>query len=319
MLKRSLISLLTLAAVAAATPAVAGAADTVLVPSVEAQRMTALDGTLVWVSGAFPNQTLMQRSSDGTVAPVAGAPTATYRSVDLGHDGSSRLVLTYVRCTGTKNCKAYSDNLAGTRNTYKKLVPTRCELTSAPSRWGSRVAYGLSCDKLRGKPNVHDRTRSGLFVRKGSAAAKRLRLPKDAVKFGVDFVNWVDLRGTKVGAVASDIYSYAFSQSVNANALSSRFIAGSEGESDEHVVGMSLGSGGALWTLVDALHVGDPNQARITRLVGGNCDETETLSNATLDDDSYRYTALAVDGTTLMLNAPTIGIVTHPFAPSTTC
>lgn len=318
MLKRSLISLLTLAALAA-TPAVASAADTVLVPGVEAQRMTALDGTLVWVSGAFPNQTLMQRSADGTVGPVAGAPTATYRSIDLGHDGADRLVLTYLRCTGTKNCTAYSDDLAGNRNTYKKLAPKRCELTSAPSRWGARVAYGLSCDKLHGKPHVHDRTRSGLFVRKGSAAAKRLRLPKDAVKFGVDFVNWVDLRGTKVGAVASDIYSYAFSQSVNANALSATFIAGSEGESDEHVVGMSLGTGGALWALVDAIHVGDPNQARITRLVAGNCDETESLSNAMLDDEAYRYDALAVDGTTLMLDAPTIGIVTHPFAPSTTC
>jgi hypothetical protein len=55
------------------------------------------------------------------------------------------------------------------------LTPTRCELSSAPSRWGDRTAYGLLCDKPTGPPNVLDASRSGLFVRTGSSTPKRLR------------------------------------------------------------------------------------------------------------------------------------------------
>lgn len=318
MLKRTFTSVLALAALAAA-PAAAQAADVVVVPGAEAQRMTALDGTLVWTGGKFPNQTLMQRSPDGTVAPVMGAPTMTYRSIDLGHDGKGRLVLTYLRCTGTKDCKAISDNLAGTRVSYKRLVPKRCALTSAPSRWRDRVAYGLSCDKPSGKPHVHDRSRSGLFVRKGAGAAKRLRLPKDAVKFGVDNVSFVDLRGTAVGAAALDIFSYAFAQTVNGSSLRSTFTAASEGESDEHVVGLALGSGGLLWTLVDATHTGDPNEARLSRLTGGTCADSERIVSPPNEFDHYRAEAMAVDGTTIYLFVPGTGIVTHDFAPTFVC
>ncbi len=118
----------------------------------------------------------------------------------------------------------------------------------------------------------------GLFVRKGSAAPKRLRLPKDAVKFGVDNVTRVDLRGTIVGAAATDIYSYAFAQTVNGSNLRYSFAAASEGDSDAHVVGQSLGNGGVLWTLVDSEHAGDPKQARISRLVEGDCADSESLA-----------------------------------------
>ena len=319
MLKRTLLSCLTLAALAAA-PAVAQA-DTVVVPGAEANQMTALDGNLVWSSGKFPNQTLTQRKPDGTVAPVPGAPTATYRSIDLGHNASGDLVLTYLRCEGTKNCKAISDDLEGKRTTYKKLVPKRCELTAAPSRWDERVAYGLACDKLRGKPNVHDRTRSGVFVRKGSAAPKRLNLPKDARKFGVDFVRFVDLRATTVGAAVTDIYSYAFSQTVNGSNLRSDFVAASEGDSDEHVTGSSLGTKGALWTLVDASHAGDPNEARISRLGRDGCEQLERLINppGPNAENGYLADALAVDGSTLYLDVPGVGIITHDFTPATAC
>ena len=106
-----------------------------MVPGAVARQLTALDGTVVWLGGAFPNQTLMQRSPDGSVAPVKGAPKAAYRSIDLGHNASGKLVLTYLRCAGTKSCVAISDDLAGHRTSYKRLVPKRCELTSAPSRW----------------------------------------------------------------------------------------------------------------------------------------------------------------------------------------
>ena len=316
MLKRTLISCFTLAALAAA-PAAAQAANTVVVPGVEANRLTALDGTLVWSTGKFPNYTLMQRTPDGTVAQVAGAPVGNYRSIDLGHNGNGDLVLTYLRCEGNKNCKAVSDDLQGKRTFYKKLVPRRCELTSAPSRWNSRVAYGLSCDKLRGEPNVHDRTRTGLFVRKGSAPAKRLNRPKDARKFGIDHVRYVDLRGTNVGAVVSDIYSYAFSQTVNGSNLRSTFIAGSEGESDEQVVGAATGMGGLFWTLVDSSHTGDPNEARIARLSRSGCSEFERLINppGPNEADGFLAEGLTVDGTTLYLFVPGTGIVTHEFKP----
>lgn len=322
--KPTLISVLTLAALAAA-PAAANAADTVVVPGAVPQRMTALDGTVVWVAGSYPHETLMQRGPDGTVAPVTGAPTAVYPSIDLGRDGANRLVLTYLRCTGSKNCAAYSDDLAGHRNTYKKLVPKRCALTAAPSRWGSRVAYGLDCSKLGGKPNVHDTARSGLFVRKGAGAPKHLALPKDAKKFGIDNINWVDLRGTNVGAAASDIYVYAFAQTVNGTHLRSALVAASEGDSDESVGGIALGTGGTLWSLVDSSHSGDPNEVVIDRIAStataDSCATYETLANAPGPDDEegYRATAMAVDGDTIYLSVPGTGIVTHVFAQTSMC
>jgi hypothetical protein len=321
MLKRTLVSLLTLTALGAAAPAVAGAADTVVVPAVKPQRMTALDGTLVWVQGAFPNNTLMQRNPDGTIAPVQGAPKASYRSIDLGHDSNGKLVLTYLRCAGTKGCKPYSDDLAGHRVTFKHLAPARCTVSAAPARWGSRVAYGLDCDKPTGKQGVHDAKRSGLFVRKGSAAPRQLKRPKDAIHFDVDFVRWVDLRGTTVGAAVTDVYSYAFSEMVNGTHLKFTFAAASEGDSDENIVGQSLGAGGVLWTLVDSEHAGDPNEARITKLLGADCTDAETLTNppGPNDEDGYRADTLTVDGSTLYLYVAGTGIVTHTFSATSTC
>jgi len=319
MLKRTLISVLTLASLAA--PAAAGAADTVVVPGAVASRLTALDGHIVWTTGRFPSQTLMQRGSDGTVAPVPGAPKAVYRSIDLGHDASGKLVLTYLRCEGTKNCKAISDNLAGRRVSYKRLVPSLCALTSAPSRWNDRVAYGLTCDRMSGGRRVHDRARSGLFVRKHAGAAKRLRLPRDAVKFNMDSVAWVDLRGTNVGAGVVDVYKYAFVQTVNGSNLRSDFVGGSEGDSEAQIVGQSLGSGTLLWTLVDAFHAGDPNVSAISRIIDADCAEFESVENprGPNEAEGYRYEAMAVDGRTMVLYAPGTGLVTHTFTPSRPC
>ena len=315
--KRTLLATLLLACFVAA-PSAASAADTVVVPGVIADQLTALDGNVVWVDGAFPKQSLRQLFPDGHVASVPATPEASYRSVDLGHNGNGDLVLTYLRCKGTKNCVAISDDLSGHRTAFKHLAPKRCTLTSAPSRWGSRVAYGLDCDKLHGKPNVHDYKRSGLFVRKGSGAPKRLRFPKDAVKFNVDRARWVDLRGTIVGAAVTDIYSYAFAQTVNGTHLRSIFAAGSEGDSEEDIVGQSLGTGGNLWTLVDALHAGDPNQAIISRLVSGDCADSEAIKSPE-EQEGYAAEALAVDGSTLYLYVRGTGIVTHTFTPTFTC
>jgi hypothetical protein len=283
--------------------------------------MTALDGTLVWVTGTFPNQTLMRRSADGSVAPVPGAPVAAYRSIDLGHDGSGKLVLTYIRCAGTGGCKAYSDNLAGRRTSYKRLAPSGCQVTTAPARWLQRIAYGLSCTKIVAGRRTTDPARSGLFVRRGTDAPKRLRRPKDAVKFGVDQIGWVDLRGTIVGAAAVGVYAYAFSQTVNATQLRSDFVAASEGDSDEHVVGQSLGSGGLLWTLVNASHADDPNMAIVSHVAGPDCGAYERLENppGPKQAEGFLADALAVDGRTLYLHVPGAGIVTHEFTAAAAC
>ena len=64
---RSLLTSL-LAAALLALPATASAADTLVVPDPAAQQITALDGTVVWVSGKFGHQKLMQRS------PTARSP-----------------------------------------------------------------------------------------------------------------------------------------------------------------------------------------------------------------------------------------------------
>jgi hypothetical protein len=318
MIKRLLVT--TAFLVSLATPGLA-AADTVVVSGADARQLTALDGTVVWVAGSFPSQTLMQRGPDGTVAPVKGAPAARYPAIDLGHDGRGELVLTYTRCSGTGTCTAISDDLAGHRVSFKHLAPKRCTLSATPSRWGSRVAYGLSCDKLAGRPGVHDAKRSGLFVRTSSGAPTRLRLPKDATKFRIDRVSRVDLRGTTVGAALSDVYSYAFAQTVHATHLRTSFAAASEGESDEQIVGQSLGAGGVLWTLVDAIHTGDPNVAIVSRLRSGDCADAESLPSppAPPEPERYRAEALAADGATLYLSVPGTGIVTHDFSPTFTC
>ncbi|HEY0344472.1 MAG TPA: hypothetical protein VGC59_07485, partial [Solirubrobacteraceae bacterium] len=103
-----------LATAALALPATASAADTVVVSDPSAQQLTALDGTIVWVSGAFGHQKLMRRTPDGVVAPVKGARQArSYRSIDLGHDSDGALRLTYLRCDSGSSCKALWNDLDG--------------------------------------------------------------------------------------------------------------------------------------------------------------------------------------------------------------
>lgn len=321
MLKRTLIIVLASALALVAAPSAARAADTLVVPGADASRMTALDGTIVWVSGRFPNQLLLQRNPDGTVAPVKGAPKATYFSLDLGRDSRGALVLTYARCAGTKACRVISDDLAGRRAAFKRLAPSRCRLTTAPSRWGTRVAYGLSCTRRSKGRSVVDHRRTGLFVRNGTSRARRLALPPDALKFGIDRVNWVDLRGTNVAASVSDIYAYAFTQTISGANLRADLVATSEGDSDANIRGLALGSGGVLWTLVDAAHGGDPNIAIISRILGVGCTEAETLVNppGPTEGDGYLAEAMAVDGATLYLSVPRLGIVAHDFAPPRSC
>ncbi|MDX6690071.1 MAG: hypothetical protein QOG15_1528 [Solirubrobacteraceae bacterium] len=312
------IAVCCLATLTTLTLAPVAAADTTLAPDAVADEVTALDGTIVWISGTFGDQVLMQRSPAGIIARVRGAPHAkAYRTIDLGHDRKNRLVLTYERCKTASSCKPFLDNLKGTRSSYKHLTIKRCEVATAPAVWRARLAYGLLCRK----PNhQRDDARSGLYVRNGTQSPRRMRMPKDAKKFGVTGISSVDMRGTRVAAIASDIYEYAFTEQVDETGLRSVFSAASEGDSDEHTTGLALGAGGAMWALTDAEHAGDPNQARILR-VAGTCYDLEALVNPAGPDqeNGYLATDLAVDGATLYLVVPGTGIVQHPFAPQGAC
>jgi hypothetical protein len=294
------------------------AADVTIAPDPAAQEVAALDGTVVWVSGEFGSQALME-TSDAGARRVVGAPTATaYRSINLGRNRRGALVLTYLRCTTAARCTPYRDDLRGHRARMNGLTLARCSLSTAPALWATRAAYGLDCHT--GHPKVFDARRSGLYVKTGAGGPRRLPLPKDAVNSGSMLIDSVDLRGTRVAAVAADIAEYAFSETVTGARTRSFLAALSEGDSDEHVRGLSLGTGNALWALVDAEHAGDPNQAIIHRLRGG-CRDFETLSNPPGPDQEsgFRATGLAVDGQTVYLVVPGTGIVTHRFAPGHSC
>jgi hypothetical protein len=273
------------------------AADTIVDPDPLADQVTALDGKVVWVTGASGHQTL--------AGAATGPQAKAYRTIDLGHDANGRLVLTYLRCRTFSHCTAFRDDLNGHRKAYKGLAPHGCALSTAPSLWGGHRAYGLGCRKAG---------RSGLYV-----DGRHLPLPEDPKKFGVDEITAVDLRGNRVAATAEDVFGYAFSETRAGRHRRSYFISASEGDSDEHARGLALGSGGALWSLVDAEHAGDPNQAVIYRGTGA-CLRHETLETPAGPDEesSYRAIDLAVDGTMLYLVVPGTGIVTHDFTPAAT-
>ena len=288
---RTLITLALLLVPAAAS------ADTTINADPLADQVTALDGKVVWVTGASGHQTL--------AGAATGPEAKAYRTIDLGRDANGKLVLTYLRCKTFSRCTAFRDDLNGHRVAFKGLAPHGCALSTAPAVWGRHLAYGLGCRK---------RGRSGLYV-----DGRHLRLPNDARKYGVNEITSVDLRGARVAAVAEDIYGYAFSETIAGKQRRSYFVSASEGDSDEHTLGLALGTGNTLWSLVDAEHAGDPNQAVIYRGTGA-CLRSESLATPTGPDQesSYRAIDLAVDGTTLYLVVPGTGIVSHDFTPAAT-
>ena len=293
-------------------PAGALAADTTVAADPEAQDVATLDGTLVWVRGEYGAQTLMTLGADGGPQRVPGAPEARYyASIDLGRDAAGDTVLSYLRCTAPGHCVARRDDLGGHRSSIGGLVPRGCAVTTAPALWRTRVAYGLGC---------RDAKRSGVWVKKRGSSTRRLPLPRDAARYGARTITAADLRGTVAAGVAADIYEYAFSQTVGGSHMTSFLAAASEGESDEHVRGLALGARGTLWALVDAEHVGDPNQAVVHRAAAG-CHEWESMENDPGPDEEsgYRATAIAVDGETVYLVVPRVGIVRHDFTPSRQC
>jgi hypothetical protein len=302
---RSLLAFLVATAVLA-VPATAAAADTLVAPDRAAQQITALDGTVVWVTGKFGHQTLMQRRSDGTIAAVQGAPESrSYRAIDLGRSRSNTLVLTYLRCDAGAACKPMSDDLAGHRASFHHLTRPGCSVNSGPSQWRRNIAYGLFCTG-----SSANRRRSGLYWKADGATPRRLPLPADAVKFGIRTISSADLRGTRVAAVVADVYEYSFSQTLAGRDMQSFFAAGSEGDSDESARGLAIESSSTWWTLTNAAHAGDPNQTLIFRRFG-SCLQREVLASAP-DAEGFLATDLAVDGATLYLLVPGTGIVTHP-------
>ena len=318
MIKSALIASITVAALAAGPSVASAAPDTARISDVGAQSMTALDGKVVTITGAAPNHSLKLRQPNGTVVSVL-APVGTYRSVDLGHDASGNLILTYIRCDiGSPSCNAYVDDLAGHRTAFQALTPARCRLSSAPSRWGNRTAFGLLCDKLSGPPNVFDASRSGLFVRTGSGTPKRLRAPSGTARR----VDRVDLRGTIVGAVAPSNESRAFTQTVDATNLRSMQITDNQGETDSWTtLSMALGSGERLWTLVvESQEEGADVTQRISRLGPGTCqvERIPVLVDPNTNQPVIPFAALAVDANTLWVESAS-GIATRAFAPGSPC
>ena len=314
---RTILAALAALLVAASAPRAAHAA-TPVVADPAAQDVTALDGTVVWVSGAPGAQTLMQHDARGD-RPVQGAPRAdAYRAIDLGRDRAGGLVLSYVRCATASACAARRDDLRGHRASFRGLERTRCSLTTAPAVWRTAAAYGLLCHAAGSR--AFDAARSGLYVKAVGHSARRLPLPRAATRAGATSITHVDLRGTRVAAVAADIYAFAFSQTTSGTAMQSMRAATSEGDGDERVAGLALGTTATLWTLTESSHAGDPNSARIARLARG-CRTWETMTNPSgpAEAAGFPASALSADGTTVYVVVPGTGIVTHDFAPQVGC
>ena len=306
---RSLLTSL-LAAALLALPATASAADTLVAPDPAAEQVAALDGTIVWVTGEFGRQRLMQRTPDGTISVVT-REARDYRHVDLGRDRDNKLLLTYLRCDAGGPCQALWNDLDGRRATFRNLALPGCRVDTAPAQWRTRIAYGLFCTG-----SAANRKNTGLYVKRGSSKPVRLPRPADAVRFGITNIADVDLRSTRVAAVAADVYEYSFSQTTAGRDMASAFVAASEGESDAHVRGIALGSANVHWTLTNSIHVGDPNEATIFRQQG-ECLQRERLVSPSGSED-FLATYLAVDETTMYLVVPGAGIVTHTFTADRT-
>lgn len=318
MLHRALIHLALVAALLA--PAGTAAADTVVAADPAAEQVTALGGTLVWVSGDFGEQRLMQRDRNG-IAEVRGAPAArSYRSIDLGRDRRGRLVLTYQRCGAGRGCVILRDDLRGNRASLRGLTRPRCVLSTPPALWRQRAAYGLACFRREDGRRVDDPARSGLYVDETGRAPRRLPLPGEAIRAGATDIEAVDLKGTRVAAIAADIYAYAFEQTIEGTRRRSFLAAASEGESDQSAPGLSLGPRGSFWALTNAQHVDDPNRAIISRQVGF-CRDFEVLENPPGPDEQVGFAAvdLAVSGRVVYLVVPGVGVVNHQYAPAREC
>lgn len=294
--------------IALAAPATAAAADPVTVADPTATHVTALDGTIVWISHTAGFDVLMQKSAGG-VARVKTVPRAKlYSGIDLGHDTHGRLVLTYLRCKSFSSCTPIRDDLKGHRTSLHGLAPKGCRLSTAPAIWRSRTVAGADCPK---KPR-----QGGLYL-KTAGRLRHLPLPKDAVKFNTTHVTSVDIAGSRVGSVVADVFTYSFIETTDGKHIHAAMTADQEGDDDGNTVGFSI-SGASAWALTTFAHAGDPNESDIVR-VQPSCNGFEALKNASEAEEGFKATDIAVDGARVYLLEPGIGIVRHKFVPQRPC
>ena len=303
--------------VATALQAPAAASAEPVAPDPDARQLTALGGTIVWTSGRQPTK-LMLRAPDGTVGQVAEA--AVIRNPDLGRDAKNRLVLTYARCASFTDCVYVREDFERGR-TKLRLAPKHCAVSSTPAVWGSAVAYGLSCFKMKDGRRASDDARSGLYLRKGAKKAIRFTPPRDARRSGSLEIRDVDLRGSQVAAVYADISEYAIVQSTTGSLRYSERVASTEGDGEQTAAGVTIGTGDArLWVLTRSSYAGDPARSIIQRFGHASCSDYQTIKAADGSGDwDYPYLDLAADNGTLYAVDAGVGIVTHAYQPMGAC
>lgn len=311
-MNRNLLPLVLAAAWAA--PSAAQAETVVADP--EAQQVATLGGTIVWVSGEAPGQKLMMRAPDGTVTAVNAPEAAHYRNLDLGRDADGRLLATYARCTAPARCVHLWDDLDGRRASFRHLPYRDCELSTTPARWRARVVFGLACFERVDGRKVSDGARSGLYYRKGTGPRIRLSAPKRLRGAGYG-ITAVDIRGTNVAAVYSDIAAYAVLRGVRAGSPATALRVGSsEGDTDQHTVALSMAATTTLFTLTQSFYGGDPARSILHRQTA-NCDDYQVLTGAS--EQQPPILDLSAEGQTEYVVTPGVGVTTHDYRPDVGC
>lgn len=316
-MKRLLPSILLGSALALPAPS---AAETVA-PDPQAKALTALGGTIVWISGDGPGQRLMQRTPDGVIAPVNSPEAPYYRDLDLGRDADGRLLLTYARCSTPANCVYMWDDLGGRRSHFRGLAPGRCTLSTTPSRWRKRVAYGLACFTRKDGRKVADDSRSGLYVRSGSASPQRLSAPRAVRRAGADSITSVDLRGRSVAAIYADISAFGVLRGVRPGSPARPLrIASSEGDTDQRAAGLALASSTRYFALTQSTYPGDPARSIIHRQTA-ECDDYQVLTAPAGPEGESAHPVLdvAADCAAVYVVTTGVGISRHEYRPDIGC
>jgi hypothetical protein len=312
-MNRNLLPIL-VAVGALCAPAAANAETLVADPA--ATQAATLGGTIVWITGAAPQQKLMMRAPDGTVSAL-NSPVSGYRDVDLGRDSDGKLIATYARCTTPSKCIYLWDDLDGRRASFSHLPFKDCELSTTPARWRTRVVFGLGCFKrVKGK-KVADNARSGLYYRQGTGKRIRLTAPKAVRAAGADSVTSVDIRGTNVAAVYADIAAYAVLRGVAAGSPAVAIRVGSsEGDTDQRARNVVLASTTTLFALTDSSYGGEPAQSIVNRQTA-QCHDYQVLTGPS--EDESPLLDLTAEGQTEYAVTPGVGITTFDYKPDVGC
>ena len=72
------------------------------------------------------------------------------------------------------------------------------------------------------------------------------------------------------------------------------------------------------WSLIVDDNGEDPDDATVSRSSADGC-ARQPLANAPSEYDGYTPHAMAVDGRTLYIHYPSVGIIIHEFSPTTAC